>query len=100
MSDQSQSRPDSTPPDVAHKYDEELSQPPASSAAEQVSAADLKAGAAERFLTELRAAVETVRASPAGKEGTAPVYGMATNFPARGAVAELLRRYIERLYRP
>lgn len=59
-----------------------------------------QAGAAERFLDELRAAVEAVRALPADQQGTAPVYGMATSFPARGAVAELLRRYVERLYRP
>lgn len=57
-------------------------------------------GAAERFLRELREAVEAVRALPADKQGTAPVYGMATTFPARGAVAELLRRYVDRLYRP
>jgi hypothetical protein len=30
----------------------------------------------------------------------APIYGMAGSFPARGAIAELLRRYVERLYRP
>ena len=65
-----------------------------------VTLAHTEPGAAERFLGELRAAVETVRALPKDKQGTAPVYGMATSFPARGAVAELLRRYIERLYRP
>ena len=47
MSDQSQPHPDGQP-DIAQKYDEELSHPPASASAEPVSAADLKAGAAER----------------------------------------------------
>src|SRR6187401_2101908 len=47
MSDQSQPRPDD-PQDVAQKYDEELTHPPASADFGPVSAADLKAGAAER----------------------------------------------------
>jgi len=57
-------------------------------------------GFCERFLQELRESVEVVRAAPASKQGMAPIYGMAGSFPARGAVAELLRRYVERLYRP
>jgi ribonuclease G len=47
MSDQSQ--PNSIiPPDVAQKHDEELTQPPATTAAQPASAAELKAGAEER----------------------------------------------------
>jgi glutamate/tyrosine decarboxylase-like PLP-dependent enzyme len=57
-------------------------------------------GVAEHFLRELAEAVEVVRNTPASKQGMAPIYGMAGSFPARGAVAELLRRYVERLYRP
>jgi glutamate/tyrosine decarboxylase-like PLP-dependent enzyme len=57
-------------------------------------------GVAERFLRELAEAVEVVRSTPASKHGMAPIYGMAGSFPARGAIAELLRRYVERLYRP
>ena len=56
-------------------------------------------GVAETFLDDLRAAVEAAKAT--GLEphtGSAPMYGMAATFPARGAVAELLRRYIDRLY--
>jgi hypothetical protein len=30
--------------------------------------------------------------------GSAPMYGMAATFPARTAVADLLLRYIDRLY--
>jgi hypothetical protein len=44
--------------------------------------------------------VQVVRSTPASKQGMAPIYGMAGSFPARGAIAELLRRYVERLYRP
>jgi glutamate/tyrosine decarboxylase-like PLP-dependent enzyme len=56
-------------------------------------------GVAEAFLDDLRAAVEAAKAT--GLEphtGSAPMYGMAATFPARSAVAELLRRYIDRLY--
>ena len=50
MSDQPQPRPSSSvpPPDVASKYDEELVNPPPEKEVEPVSAAELKAGAAER----------------------------------------------------
>jgi glutamate/tyrosine decarboxylase-like PLP-dependent enzyme len=57
-------------------------------------------GVADAFLHDLREAVAAAKA--AGLEpqtGAAPMYGMAATFPARGAVAELLRRYVDRLYR-
>ena len=47
MSDSPQPSP-GTPPDVAQKYDAELVNPPAAGESQPVSAADLKAGAAER----------------------------------------------------
>ena len=47
MSDSSQPSP-GTPPDVAQKYDAELVNPPAAADTKPVSAAELKAGAAER----------------------------------------------------
>ena len=47
MSDSSQPNP-GIPPDVAQKHDEELVNPPPATAAQQVSAAELKAGAEER----------------------------------------------------
>jgi len=55
-------------------------------------------GVADRFLEDLRASVDEVKSSPAQKSGMAPVYGMAGSFPVRGAIAELLRRYLDRLY--
>jgi sphinganine-1-phosphate aldolase len=55
-------------------------------------------GVADRFLEDLRTSVNEVKSSPASKGGMAPVYGMAGSFPVRGAIAELLRRYLDRLY--
>jgi glutamate/tyrosine decarboxylase-like PLP-dependent enzyme len=57
-------------------------------------------GVAERFLADLRAAVAESRSLPPVEGGMAPLYGLASSFPARGAVAELVRRYIERWYEP
>ncbi len=56
-------------------------------------------GTAERFLHDLRLAVdETRRAGGGAATGAAPMYGMAATFPARGAVRELMLRYIDRIY--
>jgi sphinganine-1-phosphate aldolase len=57
-------------------------------------------GVAERFLADLRASVDEVLAQPAGREGVAPVYGLAATIPFRGMVRDLLKRYIDLLYRP
>jgi sphinganine-1-phosphate aldolase len=57
-------------------------------------------GVAERFLGDLRASVAEVRSRPAGTEGLAPVYGLAATLPFRGMVRDLLKRYIDLLYRP
>ncbi len=57
-------------------------------------------GIAEAFLSDLRQSVNEARLTGTEpRTGSAPVYGMAATFPARGAVGELLRRYIDRLYR-
>jgi sphinganine-1-phosphate aldolase len=55
-------------------------------------------GVVERFLEDLREAVEHVRAHPEEKGGMAPVYGMAATMPVRGAVADMLERYLDVLY--
>lgn len=57
-------------------------------------------GVADRFLHDLRDAVEHVRAHPPEAGGMAPVYGMAATLPFRGMVSNLLKRYIDLLYRP
>lgn len=56
-------------------------------------------GVAERFLADLNDSVEYVRANPGVKGGMAPVYGMAATIPLRGMVSDLLKRYIDLLYK-
>jgi sphinganine-1-phosphate aldolase len=57
-------------------------------------------GVAERFLADLRGSVDEVLSLPAAKEGLAPVYGLAATIPFRGMVRDLLKKYIDLLYRP
>jgi sphinganine-1-phosphate aldolase len=56
-------------------------------------------GVAERFLADLGEAVEYVRANPEVKGGMAPVYGLAATVPLHGVVSDLLKRYIDLLYK-
>ena len=56
-------------------------------------------GVAERFLADLRQAVEHVKATPAEKGGMAPIYGMAGTLPFRGVVADMLKRMLDLLYK-
>ncbi|RME91622.1 MAG: aminotransferase class V-fold PLP-dependent enzyme [Anaerolineae bacterium] len=56
-------------------------------------------GVAERFLEDLREAVAHVRATPGEKGEMAPIYGMAATLPLRGVVDEVLRRYLDLLYK-
>jgi glutamate/tyrosine decarboxylase-like PLP-dependent enzyme len=56
-------------------------------------------GVAERFIDDLNAAVAYVKSNPAAKGGMAPVYGMAANLPLRGVVRDLLKRYMDLLYK-
>ncbi len=57
-------------------------------------------GVAERFLADLPGAVEEARSTEPAGEGLAPVYGLAGTIPFRGMVDDLLRRYVDLLYRP
>jgi len=59
-----------------------------------------QAGVAQRFLADLAASVVEVKSEPAAKEGMAPVYGLAATIPFRGMVRDLLKKYIDLLYRP
>jgi glutamate/tyrosine decarboxylase-like PLP-dependent enzyme len=56
-------------------------------------------GVAERFVADLRSAVEYVKAHPDPRGGMAPVYGLAATIPFRGVVSDLLTRYIDLLYK-
>jgi glutamate/tyrosine decarboxylase-like PLP-dependent enzyme len=55
-------------------------------------------GVAERFLGDLRAALEQVKAHPEEKGTLAPIYGMAASLPFRGLIDEVLRKYMDLLY--
>jgi sphinganine-1-phosphate aldolase len=57
-------------------------------------------GVAERFLADLRASVAEALSQPTDDRGLAPVYGLAATLPFRGMVRDLLKKYIDVLYRP
>ena len=57
-------------------------------------------GVAERFVDDLRASVAQVRDEPPAEGGMAPVYGMATQMPDRGAVAQMLAAFMDLWFRP
>ncbi len=56
-------------------------------------------GVVERFLEDLQAAVEHVRQHPEEKGDMAPIYGIAGSLPFRGVVSDMLRRYLDLLYK-
>ena len=56
-------------------------------------------GVAERFVEDLKSAVEQVRRNPKARGGMAPVYGMAAKLPFRGIVSDLLKVVLDALYK-
>jgi len=56
-------------------------------------------GVVERFSADLQWAVAQAREHPQQSEGLAPVYGLAARIPLRGMVGDLLKRYLDLLYR-
>lgn len=58
-----------------------------------------QAGVAERFIADLKEAMAHVKANPGGKDGMAPVYGMASSLPFRGMVADFLKKYLDVVYK-
>ena len=58
-----------------------------------------KAGVAERFLSDLKEAVDYVKVNPSESGGMAPVYGMAASLPFRGIVRDLLKKYMDLYYK-
>ncbi len=56
-------------------------------------------GVTERFIHDLRAAVDFVRKNPDHSGTMAPIYGLAANLPVRSLVGDLLKRYIDLLYK-
>jgi glutamate/tyrosine decarboxylase-like PLP-dependent enzyme len=58
-----------------------------------------ESGVATTFLSNLAEAVAAAKQTGSEPQtGSAPMYGMAATFPARRAVGELLKRYIDRLF--
>ncbi|MCF6243073.1 MAG: pyridoxal-dependent decarboxylase, partial [Bacteroidales bacterium] len=58
-----------------------------------------QSGVAERFVKDLKEAVTEVKAQPKTEGGMAPVYGLAASIPFSGAVDDLLKRYLDILYK-
>ena len=58
-----------------------------------------QSGEAERFIQDLKAAVAYVRANPEEKGSIAPVYGMAATMPMRGVVSDMLKRYLDLIFK-
>jgi sphinganine-1-phosphate aldolase len=56
-------------------------------------------GVAERFLADLQEAVNFVKAHPEEKGTMAPVYGMAATLPLRGLVSDMLKKYLDLIYK-
>ncbi|MBN2298106.1 MAG: aminotransferase class V-fold PLP-dependent enzyme [Deltaproteobacteria bacterium] len=56
-------------------------------------------GVAKRFIKDLQSAVEHVKAHPDEKGSMAPVYGMAATMPDRSIVGDMLKQYIDLLYK-
>jgi len=54
---------------------------------------------AERFVRDLKQAVAETKAQPDTEGGMAPIYGMAATLPVRSVVADLLKRYLDLLYK-
>jgi sphinganine-1-phosphate aldolase len=57
-------------------------------------------GVAERFVTDLKEAVAFVRSNPDAKGSMAPVYGMAATLPMRGLVSDMLKKYLDLIFKP
>jgi glutamate/tyrosine decarboxylase-like PLP-dependent enzyme len=55
-------------------------------------------GVADRFVQDLKAAVECVRARPDARGEMSAVYGMTESVPLRGIVDDFLKGYIDLLY--
>ena len=56
-------------------------------------------GTAERFIQDLKSAISYVQENPDTEGGMAPVYGMAGTIPLRGLVADILKGYLDLLFK-
>ncbi|MBV6394428.1 MAG: putative sphingosine-1-phosphate lyase [Anaerolineales bacterium] len=56
-------------------------------------------GVKERFIADLQAAVAHVKNHPEEKGNMAPVYGMAATMPMRGLVSDMLKKYLDLIFK-
>lgn len=56
-------------------------------------------GVKERFIADLKAAVAHVKSHPEEKGSMAPVYGMAATMPMRGLVSDMLKKYLDLIFK-
>jgi sphinganine-1-phosphate aldolase len=56
-------------------------------------------GVAERFLEDLRESIAYVKSHPEEKGSMAPVYGMAATMPMRGLVGDMLKKYLDLIFK-
>ena len=53
----------------------------------------------ERFISDLKLAIEHVKNNPKETGDMAPIYGMAATFPDRVKIKEILDTYLDLYYR-
>lgn len=56
-------------------------------------------GVKERFISDLKAAIAHVKSHPEEKGNMAPVYGMAATMPMRGLVSDMLKKYLDLIFK-
>jgi len=61
--------------------------------------AQTREGVKEQFVNDLKASVAEVKAHPGQTEGLAPIYGIANNTPFRGVVSDILKGYLDVIYK-
>jgi sphinganine-1-phosphate aldolase len=57
-------------------------------------------GVKERFIADLKESIRTVRRESGNGEKRMPIYGLAAGMPFRGLVNDLLKQYMDMLYKP
>lgn len=57
-------------------------------------------GVRERFIEDLNESITTVRRESGNSEKRIPIYGLAAGMPFRGLVTDLLKQYMDMLYKP
>jgi hypothetical protein len=56
-------------------------------------------GVKERFIEDLKAAIEYVRQNPQASDGLGPIYGMSSSVELRGMVKEVLGWVMDLMYK-